>query len=419
VPAHVVDARATEIIAPCGQSIRTSTDATVGWIETADRIAPFLTDVSRGGERSIDRFVPSGTVAFPRDRQLGANERIRLISLVPPRDASSLRSLFVRDITSLDAKPKMPEGKVIAMLLDGQGRAIAVSRPIAIRAGEETVAWPDADGGTSLVARLSWPRTTQQDDHVAIRATTGDDTRPPSERVDSADALFAVWYGLPAGDVRLLIDSAKVRLGQNSLTLARGSVTLFEESLRDLPELTISIGASPDEPTGPLTLTISEAIDENKTIRSLQVEPGTRYTIEFLPAALLNLNLQIGEFLLAKRVDLTSGADSDLTIPLEPLRISGTVFHGATPARATLRFVQKGKPFTVETDDRGAYIATLWQPQRYVIETILADHPDLPPFSEMVSISTSRTLDFNIPANALRARVFDAADGKPLDRGRS
>jgi hypothetical protein len=103
------DAPRVEIIAPCGQPVRTSSNATVGWIETDDRMTPFLMDVSRGGEFPLDRFVPSGTVIFPRDRRLGENERIRLVSLVSPRDRTSPRLLFMRDVISLDEKPKMPE----------------------------------------------------------------------------------------------------------------------------------------------------------------------------------------------------------------------------------------------------------------------------------------------------------------------
>ena len=36
------------------------------------------------------------------------------------------------------------------------------------------------------------------------------------------------------------------------------------------------------------------------------------------------------------------------------------------------------------------------------------------PFSEMVSLTTSSTVDIHVPANALRVRVYDVADGKPL-----
>lgn len=405
--AHFLTTAGEEIIVPCGH--RSSANLTVGWTETADRITPFLTDLSRGGAIPHEALAQSGTVAFPRDRKLGAGERIRLVSLVPPRDETSLRLLFTREVVSLDAKPKMPAGNAIALLLDRKGRAIAASRPINIRAGAETVVWPEADKDSgTVIAWLDRPRLIQREDQDVVNLKA-------DIVVNAANVVVAAWYGVSGDRMRLLVDSKTLRLDRQEVDVGRGSTTFFAEPLRLLPTLMVTVGPSEEAPQ--MDLTLVDAIDETKIIRTLQVEPGKSYAIDYVTAAVLNVELQIGDFLLVKRVDLSSGNDAQVAIPLEPLTISGTVFHGETPARATLRFGQKEKPLTVKTDDRGMYSITLWQPQRWIIETTLADHPELPPFSELVQITASDTIDIHVPANALRVRVYDVADGAPLTVG--
>lgn len=359
-------------------------------------------------------LTPAGTVAFPRGHTLGAGERIRLVSLVSQRD----ESLFVRDVTALDAKPRMPVGAAIALLVDAKNRVLAASRPIAIHAGQETTVWPEADRSASTV--VAWLKKPRPRNEVGLSAVDGGEPRVPSVIVDAADAVFAVWYGLEERSVRVLIHSDKLRMEHDTFPLARGSVTLIDEPLVLRPSLTISIAALPPDAarvSTPMTLTVSEASREDVVVRRIDVVPGTTYTLESLPAAPLSVDLSIGGFLLQERADLTSGHDMRLEIVPKPLSISGTVYFGEVPARATVRFQQKGKPLTVETDDRGAYQVVLWQPQRYVLEVVLADRPAVPAFSEMHSIAGSETIDVHVPSSILRVHVFDATTHEPLKRG--
>jgi hypothetical protein len=83
------------------------------------------------------------------------------------------------------------------------------------------------------------------------------------------------------------------------------------------------------------------------------------------------------------------------------------------PARAQVRFLQKGDALTASTDVNGSYEATLWQPRRYIVETVIAERP-MPPFTQDVAITSSQTLHIRVPANSLRVRVYDADDGKPI-----
>jgi hypothetical protein len=420
--AHVVENGAAEIVAPCGTPIRTSGGSAVGWIERSASITPFLTDLT-SGPVTITRVVPAGIVVFPNGHALGDGERIRLVSLAAPQDGKSLRSLFVRDVVALNARPRMPVGEAIALLIDANDRVIAASRPIVIRAGQETIVWPETDrAAATVIAWLKRPRSVKGDseNRVGLSAVDASDTHAPSAIVNAAGSLFAAWYGLEGRSVRLLVDSDDVRLEHDTFDLGRGSVTLIDESFVLRPSLTVSIAAlPPDAPAVPptMSLTLSEATRQELSIRRIEVEPGKTFMLESLPAAPLSLELSIGDFVLQRRVDLTPGHDLRMEIALEPLIVSGTVFFGGTPARATVRFQQKGKPLTVETDDRGAYEIVLWQPQRYIVDAVLADRPAVPAFSQLVRIAESGTVDIHVPANFLRAHVFDASTHEPLDRG--
>lgn len=414
--AHVVDARG-ERAAPCGSPVDTWGTA-AGWIEGATFITPFLTDLSRGGDYALRGEVAAGMVAFPSDRKLNDGERIRLVSLAAPRDEAMLRRQFTRDITSTNARPRMPAGRAIALLLDPAGRTIGVSPIIVIRPGTETVVWPQTGATSVLAARLQRPRPITRDgeDEVAVAVSDTIGVHKPAAVVDAADAVFAIWYDLPAETIQLTAESPILRLDRTTAQLARGSVTMIDAALKLRPSLTVTIAPLPDEVRGaasPMTLTVRETVASHSLLSRL-VEPGKSYAFELLPASLLQVELKIGDAVLPKRVDLLSGADAHLDIPLDPFFVTGTVFLGDRPVRAIVQVQQRDAPLSVETDDRGTYTLLLWEPQKYVIDTVLADAPATPSFTQLVTITSSTTLDIRIPANALRARVYDAGTGRPI-----
>lgn len=414
--AHVVDAEGTELIAPCGESIPLSHTPARAWLESYDAITPFLTEVPAPGVVMIDTLVPAASVSFPPNHVLRDGERIRLVSLTPPRDARSLRPMFVRDVTALTARPRVPAGNILALLLDAKGRVVAASRPVRVRTNEKNAIWPDVrPESATVVAHLARPRPIQtaDADKLSIRL----EGVAPEVVVNASDAFFCVWYGLEGRRAHVSVDSDALRIARDAIDLARGNVTSIDDPLRLLPSLTVSVDPLPEAITltNPLTLTIARAADEETPIRTIAIEPGRRKRIDLLPAELLAVDLDIDGFRMRERVDLAEGEDASLTIPLEPISVSGTVYLGNVPARAAVRIRQKGDPITIETDDRGAYAVTLWQPQRYFVETTIAGRSAA--YIELMNIAASGLIDIHVPANVLRARLFDAVDGKPLTHG--
>jgi len=410
--AHVTVEGGAELVRACGTPVLVTGSGAVGWVETDTTITPFVTDVSNGGEVRIAAAVPAGTVAFP-GVMLGPGERIRLVSLSPLSKDNASGWLFVRDVTSTEAAPRMPVGLAVALLLDREDRVVGASRPIAVRAGATTdaavVTHPE---GAVLAAWLDRPPGTSANSRTSVAVAGEPRDRAPDAEVTAGNAIFAVWYGLEGSSARIAVDSDEVRLADDTVAIARGNVVLFRRQLRLLPALTVTIGAPPEDAVLPRTLTLSvaRAVDEGKVLESRAVEAGHTYELGRLPAMPLVLDLRIGEFVLQKRANLSSGDDLTLSIPLSPVVVSGTVYAGGQPAQASVRFVQKGEPVVAETDDRGAYSVTLWEPRRYIVETVLADKPASPPFAQEVRIPSSGTLDIRIPANHLRVRVYDAAD---------
>jgi hypothetical protein len=423
--AHVREEGVEEQVAPCGTMIRMSGKHAVGWIETPTEITPFLTDVTAGGEIEIPRLAPSGVVDLTKWASLGPGQGIRLVSLQPQEASSSLRPLFQRDVSSRDAKPRMPAGRAIALLIDRSGTAVAVSGPMAISPAAETAAWPTRPekNGSVLVAWLkrSGAAESIDRDRVKIAVVDSRGSHAPDAMVNASDSVFAVWYTLTEMKDRLTIDSHYWRLERDLVSLAPAAVTMVQETLQLLPTLTVAISPLPTRvmpPDSPMRLTAASVVDETKLIRSLPVEPGKTYTLDSVPASILTLRLRVGDFIIERQADLTSGADANVSIQLEPIIVSGTVSLGDEPTRAQVRFQQRSGALLVQTDDRGYYEMTLWQKRRYIVETTLTERPDMPPFAQNLAISATQTLDIHLPLNVLSAHVYDAESGKPIDGAR-
>jgi hypothetical protein len=423
--AHVLEDGAAEQIVSCGRPIHTSGKHAVGWIETPASITPFLTDVTAGGEVLVAPGVPSGRIELMRGHELRPGERIRLVSLETPKISSTSHLLFEREVASRDARPRMPVGRAVALLIDDKGRAVAASRPITVSATEQAAVWPTLPEGSGriLVASLKRRRPAErpEQNRVTITAVDPREAHKPDVFVNSADSMFAVWYGLIGTNARLTIEPEEGRLGRDTVTLAPGTLTMVTETLQGLPTLTVAISPLPPQSRGiheQMSLAVTPVAQQTKIIRSLAVEPGKSYSLGSLPASILELDVRLGDFLIYKQVDLSSGDDVTVEIGLEPIVVAGTVYRGDTPTRAQVRFQQKDRAMVLDTDDQGYYEVTLWQRRRYVIDTTLPDRPEVPPFSQNVLISAPRTLDIHVPDNSLSARLYDAESGKPIDGAR-
>jgi hypothetical protein len=381
---------------------------TTAWVEQRTGVTPYLTDVTSGGTFRVGGFVPKGMLRVA----LRAGEHVRVISLVSPRDEHSLRSVFVRDIADVAIPITVPAGRVLALRLDPKSHVTAFAEATVPPDREMTASWSAPSRGSA--ALLAVVRKT--DNGLSLTASDASGVHPPSVLVSGADTTVAFWRSIAGGGVRLSAEAEKSYLPETLVETRPGDIATTETEMRRLPSASITIAALPADVRAPeMRLSISPFADVSKTIRRLDVRPGRTYVVDALPASLLTVDLHIGEFVLEKTADLTSGSDASLLLSPEPLRVSGVVYRGHLPIRAQVRFLQKGAPVAVSTDDSGAYEATLWQRRRYIVEAVVADDPNAPAFSQDVAITSSRQLDIQIPGNSLSVRVLDSENAKPIE----
>lgn len=377
-------------------------------------------DVTEGGDIAIGGAVPSGLVTLRFGRVLADGESVRVISLVSPREGRYLRSVFAREVRVLDQPLTMPAGGVIAIHLDRAGRAIGVSPPVAVVAGATTEISPvSVVDGALLVAWLSRSDAHPEDlsESLHIHAVDIVGSHAPDVEVAGDDAILAVWYDLEGKHARVVIDSKRVRLAKDVADIARGFVTQMTEPLVALPSITVAVGPLPRSVKDiQMTLSVGVMGAEGLPLIERAVQAGREYRFESLPAAVVVLDLNVDGFSVTRNVDLTSGTNVFVQIPLQPIVVSGTVYYGDRPTRASLRFEQKDAPFAIETDERGSFTATLWQAGNYFMDVVLSNFPGAP-FRDLVSIGSPGLLDIHVPANSVRVRVSDANSGAPIEHG--
>lgn len=392
---------------PCGQKV-TIEKPTVAWVESGADITPYIVDVLADAPSKLRSLGPAGAAVLPSDLLLAPGEHVVLYSLTaPPR---GLRA-FQRHLSGRRAT--VPAGPVIAVLYDAAGRAVSISRPATVPPhGTVDLSFKRAGDGVDVLAfipRPAEPRTARISPVVTDTAGRHD----PLVVAGDEQTLLAAWYGLAGGSVQLTVDSDDFKVVDGDATARRRDVLVLHPTLQLLPTLTVDIAALPEDTVAPaMTLEVSDA--SKQVLKKLAVQPGQSYKVERLRSPFVNVVLTIGDFITGARADLSNG-DATVSIPLEPIRISGTVFFGGVRAEAEIRLMQPNKPMSIKTDERGDYALTIWRPQSHVfIDTVLFESPDVPPFRTVTSFHESRTFDIRVPRTRLAVRVHDADDGTPI-----
>ena len=399
---------------PCGVPLEVPFGDAIGWIERTSEITPYVTDVSEGGAYVLDRFVGAGNVTFGVD-QLSSGQRLWLVAFGGPLG----RKVFQHPVVDARRPHKVPAGRVVAVVIDGEDRALRMSPLVRVPYRGTVHVQPErpSDGG-NLIAFIGAPDAGHNVAEVEkLWATDANGSRPPAALVPGSDGIVAVWYGL-SGPVTVEIAARALWLPNATLELAPREIGLLRQQLRPLPDLTVELDgledAAPKVKDTTFELSLVKRTAEGEVIRRVTVEPGSVSVFEALTPAAYDVVVQVDGFEIRKDVDLSSGDDVRVKIPLEPITISGTVYRGGTAVQAEIRFLQRGAPAVVKTAEDGSYHATIWRPQRYFVDLVPVDDPNRPPFREMVRIVADRQLDFTIPDKRLGARIFDAESRQPI-----
>jgi 5-hydroxyisourate hydrolase-like protein (transthyretin family) len=229
----------------------------------------------------------------------------------------------------------------------------------------------------------------------------------------------AIWYGLPPGRAEVTATSPTLRLEPQWTTLRAQRLGSIRAALVPLPSLRVTV-TIPSDALGKddtLSLEIRDPRHPEAARELAAVEPNVVYDLHALPAAPLEVELNVGKWPIRRTVDLSSGHDDLLVIDLEPLVVTGTVTYGDAPAEADVGF-STDSLFETRTDEEGRYRITLWEPRRYGMRVKLRKASDVPPFTDTVRIHESRALDVTIPRARYRVHVLNQDTGQPVPEAR-
>jgi 5-hydroxyisourate hydrolase-like protein (transthyretin family) len=404
---HLLSLRGgAEVAAPCGAPVTVPPGDYDAWLEDGARITPFPTRVSiAAGDTREYRWPlePAGSL------KADAAELIRV--------ENTAARLFRRPT---DGQPRrMPLGRAVAVRRDDRGEPVAVSRPVAIAAGAPAEARPAAPAkDADLFVVLERPANLDAGD-VALMAAIGEERLRADVLATTADHVVAIWYGLPPGRAEVTAMSSTLRLEPQWTTLRAQRLGSIRAALVPLPSLRVTV-TIPSDALGKddtLSLKISDPKHPEGARELAAVEPNVVYDLHALPAAPLEVELNVGKWPIRRTVDLSSGNDDLLVIELEPLVVSGTVTYGEEPAEADVGF-SADTLFETRTDEEGRYRITLWEPRRYGMRVKLRKATDVPPFVDTVRVSGSGTFDVAIPRARYRVRVLNQETGQPVPEAR-
>jgi hypothetical protein len=128
-------------------------------------------------------------------------ESLRLLS-IEARNPWADR-IFDRRVSARDARTpvQMPEGRVVVGRFDRKTNdAIALAKPVEIRAGKTALVWPEAPADSDVLLILTKPPELQLAKPIPARLAIDDGTskRAPDVLLNGFDRIIAIWYGVAA-----------------------------------------------------------------------------------------------------------------------------------------------------------------------------------------------------------------------------
>jgi hypothetical protein len=414
--------RNQELVFPCGKWFQPPAGRYRGWLEQGQTMsfAPWLAGYSPApfkgrGMTLVAPVVPAGWVRLSRTKRLESREHLRLAHLDSHLHEGGFGRLLDRRVPPHRATEsvRMPAGEILAARFQDD-HAVAISRPVRIRAGQTTELWPELPKqGSDVLVVLD--RASAKEDSSAPFLTIEDRRLPADVLISAADRMIAVWYGVAGRSAQLTVVSDTAFLAEQRLSLRPGSVTTYRGKLQARPSLRVTVTA----PEAFGTEEMEVEVMAQGVIRTSAVKVMETTLIERVPAAPLELVLRAGKWRFNRSVDLSDGEDSEVLFDLKPVNVSGTVSRGNDPVPgAEVSFQITGRDEeSARTDSEGEYRLTLWRETHY---PVLVRLPGVtgPPIMELVSVTAGATLDFSFPDNEYRVEVIDSVSGKAIKAAR-
>ena len=396
-----------ELRYPCGKwFVPPKEDRYDFWLEMNDRITPspgmlvFVRKPFAGaGMGTIVPVTSAGWITV--DHPPLESESVRVFSIESAHAWST--KVFERHVSV--SPVRMPEGRVIVGRFDRKTNdAIALSRPIEVKAGATARVWPVPPVESDLLVVLSKPPELQRGKPMDAQLSLNDSTskKSPDVLLNGFDRIIAIWYGVAARTGTVSLQSSAAFWEPQEVRFTRGKVTTIRSRVAPLPKVNVSINAPLEKS---LRLEVAR-VAESEPLRQLNVQSGMHEVAE-LPAEPLRVALTLDQWKFTKIVDLSSGHDASVAFELQPIGVRGTVFHGDDAAPAEIAFRNGEEWVRVETNDRGEYETTFWSPEVHTIRISLKGKNQPPFLDAFREILHSGTVDFHVPRTDYTVRVRD------------
>lgn len=420
-----------ELLFPCGQWFQPPNGTYRVWLEK-----PGLSTVGHGvvsyeaepfngrGMAMMMPLEPAGRVALAKEVPLEEGVSFRLLQIRGPKDGILLLPFERRlNATAARAGVQMGVGTVLAAIFDRRTNdAIALAPPLRIAAAQTSYAVPAPPvKGSDVFVTLERPRTvTGDEDEVALALQLGAVTRKPDLFMNTPRRVFAVWYGVEGQTAKLRVVSKSLRYTGPTLVLRPKQVVTLRGKLEILPSLGISVLA----PDGALRAAEPQIEvrrpRDNELVRKAPITLGEPLRLEAVPAESLDVVLVVHPWEFRKAVDLSSGEDDSIVFELQPIVVTGTVYHGREIApHAEVAFAVDRDMIRTTANSEGRYELVFWSPALdYRAEVVVKDR-DGPPFVEgFLDVRRSCTIDFHVPSTRYTVSVVDAETKEPISGAR-
>ncbi len=227
-----------ELQYPCGKwFVPALNDRFNYWLESDGRMTPTLMMMvfsrkpfTGSGSGSILPLTPAGRISIPPDRTLAASESFRLLSIEANDSWHKTNGrVFDRRVSAEQARAatQMPVGRVVAGRFDRTTNdAIALSRPLEVKAGSLTRVWPAPPRDSDLLVVLSKMPELQLAKSIEASLTLDDGTtqKKPDVLVNGFDRIVAIWYGVTSPTATIALESNVAQWAPQQVRFTRGKV---------------------------------------------------------------------------------------------------------------------------------------------------------------------------------------------------
>jgi len=232
----------TELTFACGEWFVPPVGAYIAWVESDRWMSPAPLAFRYGGgpfpgkgTRVVTPVVAAGRVSvFVKDKP-PSKASIHFLSLPNKGYAIERRATLEESRRGI----RMPAFGCLVGLFTEQNDAVAISRPVAVKARDTMNVTLAAASRPMVVAVLDRPITAKGKNAAPVRLTvnTGSAAVPPDVFLDTPGRVYSVWYALPKSRANLTMQSDELALEPISLEPDRRTVSTVRSTMKIIPKL--------------------------------------------------------------------------------------------------------------------------------------------------------------------------------------